>query len=291
MSQTMEVLEPRGPTPEVHGPPERSELRNSVRRIWAVYIRHAYSLKHSLPGVFDMLFWPAMDLLLWGLLSLFIAQQNVDLPVAVGFLIGGVLLWDIVFRSNLGIGITFLDDTSWTHNVLNLLVSPLRPSEYIAGAVAWSLSKVLAGWIIMLTIAWALFGFSAFDLGVPLAFFVLALMIFGTAIGMIVLGIILRFGPGADILAWGLAVLMMPISAVFYPVSVLPQWAQVIARGLPTSYVFEGMRAILAGKPAPWGNLAIAFAIDAVYLFGGLAFARSMFGVLRRRGYVTRYME
>jgi ABC-2 type transport system permease protein len=108
---------------------------------------------------------------------------------------------------------------------------------------------------------------------------------------MIVLGIILRFGPGADILAWGLAVLMMPISAVFYPVDVLPQWAQVIARGLPTSYVFEGMRAVLAGKPTPWGSLGIAFAIDFVYLFAGLAFARSMFGVLRKRGYVTRYME
>jgi ABC-2 type transport system permease protein len=291
MSIVEQTMEPRGPTPEMPETVRRSELRNSLRRIWAVYIRHAYSLKHSLPGVFDMLFWPAMDLLLWGLLTVFITSQNVDLPVAVGFLIGGVLLWDIVFRSNLGIGITFLDDTSWTHNVLNLLVSPLRPSEYIAGAVAWSLSKVLAGWAIMLTIAWLLFGFSALDLGLPLVFFVLALMIFGTAIGMIVLGIILRFGPGADIMAWGLAVLMMPISAVFYPVDVLPGWAQVIARGLPTSYVFEGMRAILAGKPAPWGNLGIAFAIDAVYLVAGLAFARSMFGVLRRRGYVTRYME
>ncbi len=287
----LEKLEPGGPVPVEAVGPEPSEVRKSLRRIWAVYIRHAYSLKHSLPGVFDMLFWPAMDLLLWGLLTLFITQQNVDLPVAVGFLIGGVLLWDIVFRSNLGIGITFLDDTSWTHNVLNLLVSPLRPSEYIVGAVAWSLSKVMAGWVVMLTIAWALFRFSALDLGLPLAFFVLALMIFGTAIGMIVLGIILRFGPGADIMAWGLAVLMMPISAVFYPVDVLPQWAQIIARGLPTSYVFEGMRTVLAGHPTPWGNLAIAFAIDFVYLFVGLAFARSMFGVLRRRGYVTRYME
>jgi ABC-2 type transport system permease protein len=238
-----------------------------------------------------MLFWPAIDLLLWGLLTLFIQRQDVNLPVAVGFLIGGVLLWDLVFRSNLGIGITFLDDTSWTHNVLNLLVSPLRPSEYIAAAVAWSLTKVLAGWAVMITMAWLLFNFSALGMGMPLAFFALALMIFGTAIGMIVLGIILRFGPGADILAWGLAVLMMPLSAVFYPVSVLPGWAQAIARGLPTSYVFEGMRSVIGGGAFPVGKLLAAFALDAVYLFAGLAFARSMFRVLRRRGYVTRYME
>lgn len=284
-------IDPAGDLPVGDRGPEPSEARKSLRRIWAVYIRHAYSLKHSLPGVFDMLFWPAMDLLLWGLLTLFITRQDVDLPVAVGFLIGGVLLWDIVFRSNLGIGITFLDDTSWTHNVLNLLVSPLRPAEYIAGAVAWSLSKVLAGWAVMVVIAWALFSFSAIDLGFPLAMFVLALMVFGTAIGMIVLGIILRFGPGADIMAWGLAVLLMPISAVFYPVDVLPAWAQAIARALPTSYVFEGMRTVLAGGPTPWRDLGLAFALDAVYLTAGLAFARSMFGVLRRRGYVTRYME
>jgi ABC-2 type transport system permease protein len=269
----------------------RSELEMSVRRIWAVYKRHAYSLKHSAPGFVDMLFWPAMDLLLWGLLTLFIQRQQIHLPLAAGFLIGGVLLWDIVFRANLGIGVTFLDDTSWTHNVLNLLVSPLRPSEYVAGAVAWSLSKVLAGWAVMLTMAWALFHFSALDMGPAVAVFVFALMLFGTAIGMIVLGIILRFGPGADILAWGLAVLLMPLSAVFYPVSVLPGWAQAITHAIPTSYVFEGMRTVLAGKPAPWGNLMIALALDVVYLIAGMAFARRMFGVLRKRGYVTRYME
>ena len=161
----------------------------TLSRVWAVYKRHAYSLKHSAPGFVDMLFWPAMDLMLWGLLTLFIQRQQIHLPVAIYSLIGGVLLWDIVFRSNLGIGVTFLDDTSWTHNVLNLLVSPLRPSEYVAGAVAWSISKVLAG------------------------------------------------------------------------------------------------------HAAPWGKLGVALVFDGVYLFGGMAFARSMFGVLRRRGYVTRYME
>ena len=132
----------------------------TLSRVWAVYKRHAYSLKHSAPGFVDMLFWPAMDLMLWGLLTLFIQRQQIHLPVAIYSLIGGVLLWDIVFRSNLGIGVTFLDDTSWTHNVLNLLVSPLRPSEYVAGAVAWSISKVLAGWVVMLALAWTLFHFA-----------------------------------------------------------------------------------------------------------------------------------
>jgi ABC-2 type transport system permease protein len=268
-----------------------SELGRSGRRIWSLYKRHAYELRHSPPGLVDMLFWPAMDLLLWGMLTRYMLMEQVAFPAqAIGFLIGGVLLWDLVFRSNLGIGVTFLDDTSWTHNILNLMVSPLRPLEYIIGAVAWSLTKVLVGWSIMLTIAWALFDFGAFQMGPPIAVFMVALMLFGVAVGMVVLGIILRLGPGADILAWGLAVLLMPISAVFYPVAALPGWAQAIANALPTAHVFESMRTVIAGGAPPWDRLALALALDVVYLFAGMAFAKRMFGVLRRRGYVTRYM-
>ncbi len=272
------------------GPAAPSELRKSARRVWALYKRHAYELRHSVPGLVDMLFWPAMDLMLWGMLTTYFLQNSVHVPQAFGFLIGGVLLWDFVFRSNLGIGITFLDDTSWTQNVLNLMVSPLRPSEYIIGAVAWSLTKVLLGWSIMVTIASVLFHFTAFDMGLPLAFFALVLMLFGTAIGMVVVGIILRFGPGADILAWGLAVILMPISSVFYPVSALPGWAQAISNALPSARAFEAMRTVIAGKPMPWGSLGIALLLDLVYLAAGMAFARSMFNLLRRRGYITRYM-
>lgn len=267
-----------------------SNAKRSARRIWSLYKRHAYELRHSPPGLVDMLFWPAMDLLLWGMLTHYMVQTNTELPQAFGFLIGGVLLWDLVFRSNLGIGVTFLDDTSWTHNILNLMVSPLRPLEYIAGAVAWSLTKVMLGWSIMLTIAWALFDFGALQMGPSIAVFMVALMIFGVAVGMVVLGIILRFGPGADILAWGLAVLLMPISAVFYPVSALPGWAQMIAQALPTAHVFEAMRTVIAGGAPPWDRLVLALGLDVVYLIAGMTFAYRMFTVLRRRGYITRYM-
>jgi ABC-2 type transport system permease protein len=262
----------------------------SRRRMWALYKRHAYELRHSVPGFVDMLFWPAMDLILWGLLTRYMVMQQVKLPQAFGFLIGGVLLWDFVFRSNLGIGVTFLDDTSWTQNILNLMVSPLRPSEYITAAAAWSFTKVLAGWSLMVVFAWGLFHFGALEMGFPIVLFALALMIFGTAIGMVVLGIILRFGPGADILAWGLAVILMPISAVFYPMAALPGWAQALASGLPTSHIFEAMRTVIAGRPVPWNGLWAAFALDAVYLALGLLFAGHMFKVLKRRGYITRYM-
>ena len=262
----------------------------SRRRMWALYKRHAYELRHSVPGLVDMLFWPAMDLLLWGLLTRYMVLSNVHIPQAFGFLIGGVLLWDFVFRSNLGIGVTFLDDTSWTQNILNLMVSPLRASEYIGAAAAWSMTKVLVGWTCMVTFAWAVFHFTAIRMGFALPIFALALMTFGIAVGLFVVGVILRFGPGADVLAWGLAVILMPISAVFYPLQALPGWAQALASALPTSHIFEAMRTVIAGKPVPWNALYAAFALDALYLTLGLLFALRMFNVLKKRGYITRYM-
>lgn len=262
----------------------------NLSRVLAVWRRHFYSMRHSLPALFDMLFWPVMDLLLWGLLTTFIQRQSGVLPVAIGYLIGGVLLWDIVFRSNLGIGTALLDDTSWSRNVLNFLVSPLTPLEYLAGAVLWSFAKVLTGWAIMTTLAYVLFSFGVFELGVAIVPFVGALMLFGVALALIVWGLIFRLGTGADILAWGLAVLLMPVSAVFYPVHVLPGWAQAVSRAVPTSHIFESMRTVLAGGAIPWDALAAALVLDVVYLAAALAFAASMFGVFRRRGFVTRYM-
>ena len=152
------------------------------------------------------------------------------------------------------------------------------------------MTKVLVGWSLMVLFAWGVFHFALFHIGFPLVLFALALMTFGTAVGMIVLGIILRFGPGADILAWGLAVILMPISAVFYPVAALPRWAQIMASGLPTSHIFEAMRTVIAGRAVPWNALYAAFALDALYLALGLLFANQMFKVLKRRGYITRYM-
>jgi len=115
-------------------------------------------------------------------------------------------------------------------------------------------------------------------------------VLFGLALALVVLGCVLRFGTGAEILAWAIAFMVMPVSAVYYPVAVLPGWAQAVAYSLPTAHVFETMRAVLSGNAIPWHHLAAAFGLDLLYLAAGFWFARWMFGKLRRRGYVTRYM-
>jgi ABC-2 type transport system permease protein len=243
----------------------------STGRVMAVYRRFFYSSIHSPPLLFDILLWPLLDLLIWGLLTRFIETSGTELPLPVGFLLGGVLIWDLLFRANQGISLAFLDDSAWSRNALNVFASPLRPLEYLGGATLWMLAKVAVGWSVMAIGAYLLFSF-------------------GVVMSLMVVGLILRFGNTAEIFAWGIAEIVSPLCAVYYPLSVLPGWAQAIAWWLPPSHVFEGMRAVLAGKPLPVKSLAIALGLDVIYLVGAFLFANAMLRQLRRRGLVTRYM-
>jgi ABC-2 type transport system permease protein len=259
-------------------------------RVLAVYRRYFYSSIHSPPLLFDILIWPLLDLMIWGLLTRFIETSRTELPLPIGFLLGGVLLWDLLFRANQGISLAFLDDSAWSKNALNVFASPLRPVEYLAGASLWMLAKVAVGWSVMAIGAYLLFSFGILVIGWALLPFILAAMIFGVVMSLMVVGLILRFGNTAEIFAWGVAEIVSPLCAVYYPLSVLPEWARTLAWWLPPSHVFEGMRAVLAGRPLPTGSLAIALGLDAIYLVGAFLFANAMLRQLRRRGLVTRYM-
>jgi ABC-2 type transport system permease protein len=259
------------------------------QRVMAIFRRHYYATLHSPARVFDWLFWPIVDIIVWGFLTAFLQSDRAGVAGPFGFLLGGVLVWDLLFRSKNGIALTFLEE-AWGRNVINVLVSPVEPAEYLAGAVLWAMVRLAVGWVITAILALVLFAFNVFDLGLVLPLLAAALVLFGLALSLVVLGFLLRFGYGADILAWAIAFMVMPVSAVYYPVSILPGWAQAVAASLPTAHVFEAMRTVLGGGATPWDRIAAAFVLDAVYLALALAFARAMFATLRRRGFVTRYM-
>jgi len=258
-------------------------------RVAAVYRRHMYVAVRSFPRILDTTLWPFVDLFLWGLVTVYLRDQHAHLAAPVGFLLGGLLLWDIVFRTKNQVAVPFLEE-SWSRNVVLVLASPLTATEYLAGATLWGLTTVTIGWVLMAITAWAMFAFGVAALGPTLVVFMLALMVFGVSLALLVVGLLLRFGDEAEIMAWALAFVVLPFSAVYYPLDVLPAWAQAIAAALPTSHVFESMRAVLAGSPPPWEQLAIALALDALWLAAGFGFARRMMTTLKRRGYVTRWV-
>ena len=249
-----------------------SGIAASVRRIGAMVLRYAYLLRSSGIRLVELIYWPFLQMLTWGFLQQYLAGTTNKLAQAAGVLIGAVLLWDILFRSKIGFSTTFIEEM-WSRNLGNLLTSPLRPFELVAALSAWSVLRLLVSMVPVAAAAYFIFGFNLLDLGLVLAAFFALLVMTSWSLGLLAAGVILRYGLGAEELAWSLAFILLPLSCVYYPVAVLPEWLQAVALALPPTHVFEGMRSILLHGTFSASELWWALGLNALYLsVGYLAF-------------------
>ena len=218
--------------------------RYSLRRIGAIMLRHLYLMRSSWPRLAELIYWPLVQMVMWGFLQTYLNGQSSFIAKAGGTLIGAILLWDVLVRGQLGLSVSFLEEM-WSRNMANLLISPLRPGEFLVALMAMSFLRLTLSLIPVSLLAIWFFGFNLWGLGFALVAFFANLLLTGWAVGTLVSGLILRNGLGAEGLAWTLMFLIMPVAAVFYPVAVLPPFLQPIAWALPPTYVFEGMRSVL----------------------------------------------
>jgi ABC-2 type transport system permease protein len=249
-------------------------LSATFRRMRALVRRYIYLLRSSGVRLVELIYWPFLQMLTWGFLQKYLAGTTSPLAQAAGVLIGSILLWDILFRSNIGFATTFIEEM-WSRNLGNLLTSPLRPYELVIALSVWSVIRLSVSMVPVAIAAYFIFGFNLLDLGLPLVAFFAVLVLTSWSLGLISAGVILRYGLGAEELAWSLAFLLLPLCCVYYPVSVLPDWLQVVALALPPTHVFEGMRSILLHNAFDPNELWWALSLNAVYLLVGyLTFSR-----------------
>lgn len=246
----------------------------SFNRVAAMVRRYSYLLRSSWPRILDLIYWPTVQMLMWGFLQLYVAQNASFFALAGGVFIGSVLLWDILFRGQLGFSISFLEEM-YSRNLANIMMSPLRPVEFVASLMIMSVVRLSIGMVPVTLLAIAFFGFNLWSLGFALAAFFLNLILTSWAIGIFIAGLLLRNGMGAESLAWTIMFLFLPLTCVYYPVTVLPGWLQYVAWALPPTYVFEGMRALLIEHVFRADLMVEAFAFN-VLLFAAasLAFTR-----------------
>lgn len=258
-------------------------LTFSPRRVAAMMLRYWYLLRSSWPRLLDLVYWPAVQMVTWGFLQYYVATNAGFFARAGGTFIGAVLLWDILFRGQLGFSISFLEEM-WSRNIGNLMMSPLRPFEFILALMVMSVVRLSIGAVPVTFLAIAFFGFNLYGLGLALVAFFFNLMFTSWAIGILVSGLILRNGMGAENLAWGIMFLFMPLTCVYYPVTTLPPWLQPVAWALPPTYVFEGMRSLLIDKIFRADLMIDALLINAVFFAAGAFAFLKLLESARRHG-------
>ncbi|MBI3951410.1 MAG: ABC transporter permease [Acidobacteria bacterium] len=256
----------------------------SPQRIGVLLLRYVFIYRRSPVRLIEVFFWPTMDLLVWGYVTIFIQRAGQgELPQLITFLIGAMIFWDILYRAQQGVTLSFLEDV-WARNLLNVFCAPVRLSEYIAATFLFGLLRVGVTLVFLIFLAWALYHFNLFDLGFSLIPFIANLLIFGLSLGMMTTAMIMRYGQASEALAWGVPFLIQPFAAVFYPVSVLPEGVQAIALAIPATHVFEGMREVIRSGSMAWHHLGWAMALNAMYLGAAMFVLTRMFNLARDRG-------
>ncbi len=283
-AEPLSVLTTGVDTTERYGP-----AAATMWRVLGIARRHAYVMLRSPHRLFDVIVWPVVDVLLFGSIGVFAASRATSGAAQFAlYLLVGVILWHIIYQAQIAVATGMLEET-WSRSVLNLIATPMREWEYVLGVALFGLVKLVIAVGGVTLIVWGAFAFDVSVIGFDMVPVAALLLVVGWSIALFVIGLVLRFGAGAEAFAWGILFVVMPLSGAFYPVEALPSVLHPLAHALPTTHAFAVGRAVAAGEPFPWSQFAIAAVGTGVLAVIGLAYVTWMLRVFRRRGYVTRY--
>jgi ABC-2 type transport system permease protein len=278
------------PTVTGSGAPPGFAPSDRLRRMGAMLLRNLYLMRSSWIRIFDLMYWPLLQMVIWGFINTFLAAQSSWVLRAGGLLIGAVLLWDVLVRGQFGMTLSLLEEM-WSRNFANLFVAPLRPFEYGVALMGLSIIRSLIGVVPSALLAIPLFHYSIFDIGLPLVVFYAVLMMTGWAVGLLMCAMLIRFGLAAESFAWASIFVLAPICGVYYPISTLPTWLQPISWALPPTYVFEGMRSIMLDHSFRTDLLLGALMLNVVYIALALTAFLIAFYKARERGQLLQTGE
>jgi ABC-2 type transport system permease protein len=251
-------------------------------KIFALSLRHIYLIKGSFPRILDLIYWPIIQIFLWGFISKFFTLSSSYYENTIGIILSAAILYDFLFRSSISYNMMFLEEI-WSRNFTNLFIAPIKLSEIIAALTFTAIFRTLIGLVPASLVAIPLFGVSIFKIGFPLIFLLVTLYIFGVTLGLLVTAGLLRFGPSFENIAWASLFFLAPLGCIYYPVEILPDWLQIIAKLLPLVHIFEEMRNILIYDIISYYQILKATLISFLYfIFGIIVFYWSYSGAKNR---------
>ncbi len=256
-------------------------------RIIAVIVRHAYEARRNADRITDMVYWPVLDILMWGFFTTYLGRGVGMRPDVINVLLGATILWGMFYSFQRDMAVGFLDEL-WSRNLLNLFSTPLTINEYVTGLICINLAKTMVGVGAASLLAWSAYHFNIFPWIPALVPYLLNLVLFAFALGILTTGLIFRYTTRVQGLAWSFAGLLAPVSCVLYPLKSLPGWLRAIAWMLPTTHSFEGMRqAMVGGGFSPyhfwWG-----IGLNAIYFALAIGIFKLVFEAARTRGLLVK---
>ena len=254
----------------------------NLNKIFALSLRHVYLIKGSFPRILDLIYWPTIQIFLWGFISKFFTLNSTYFENTVGIILSAAILYDFLFRSSISYNMMFLEEI-WSRNFTNLFIAPIKISEIIAALTFTAIFRTLIGLVPAALIAIPLFGVSIFKIGIPLIFLLITLYIFGVTLGLLVTSGLVRFGPSFENIAWASLFFLAPLGCIYYPIEILPDWLQIIAKLLPLVHIFEEMRDVLIYDMVDYYQIIKAIIISFIYfVFGIVIFYLSYAGAKNR---------
>ena len=241
----------------------------SWNKIFALSLRHIYLIKGSFPRILDLIYWPTIQIFLWGFISKFFTLSSSFYENTVGIILSAAILYDFLFRSSISYNMMFLEEI-WSRNFTNLFIAPIKLSEIIAALTFTAIFRTLIGLVPASIIAIPLFGVSIFKLGIPLIFLLVTLYIFGVTLGLLVTAGLIRFGPSFENIAWASLFFLAPLGCIYYPIEILPYWLQIVAKLLPLVHIFEEVRNILIYDIISYYEILKATLISLIYFILGI---------------------
>ncbi len=241
----------------------------NLNKMYGLFLRHFYLIKSSLPRIMDLIYWPTIQIILWGFISKFFSLYSNYYNDTLGVILTCAILYDILFRSSISFNMLFLEEI-WSRNFTNLFIAPLKIKEIIVSLIFTALIRTLIGLVPAIILTSPLFGVSILKLGFPLLLLFLSLYIFGITLGLFVSAGLLRFGPSFENIAWSSLFLLAPLGCIYYPLEILPNFFQIIAKGLPLVYIFDETRNILLNSSLDYENLKQAYILNLIYLALGI---------------------
>lgn len=260
----------------------------NIHRVNALVLRHLITWPRSLERVADAFWWPTMNLIIWGLVNVYLQKQIGTTNFFVNLFLGGLLMWTLVVRSQEEMGLLFLQE-AWDRNLINIFSSPISIWEFNIATIVLSTIKLFITFVWMYMLSLLLFSFNIFSLGFMLLPYALILTTVGWSLGFFINGLIIQFGYRVQVFAWTLTMALLPFSSVYYPASSLPPWMQFVAQFIPTSYIFEGMRGVFQFHRVDTTGLCIAVALTIVYVLVGVWFFSFSFRKAQQTGMIMKF--